>query len=99
MVMEGFGETLKKTFRKIARMGVVDREAVEIVVKDLQRALIQADVDVSMVVELWMGLPLPSISSAIWSRLRVVVPVWVAACIRLVRPLSSAFSSTPPILT
>jgi signal recognition particle subunit SRP54 len=52
MVMEGFGETLKKTFRKIARMGVVDREAVEIVVKDLQRALIQADVDVSMVVEL-----------------------------------------------
>ncbi len=52
MVLEGFGDSLKKTFRKIARMGVVDKEAVELVVKDLQRALIQADVDVSMVVEL-----------------------------------------------
>ncbi|MCK4714529.1 MAG: signal recognition particle receptor subunit alpha, partial [Candidatus Aenigmarchaeota archaeon] len=52
MVMEGFGESLKKTFRKITRMGTVDKEAVEIVVKDLQRALISADVDVSMVVEL-----------------------------------------------
>ena len=52
MVLEGFGDSLKKTFRKVARMGAVDKEAVELVVKDLQRALIQADVDVSMVVEL-----------------------------------------------
>ena len=52
MVLEGFGDSLKKTFRKIARMGVVDKEAVDAVVKDLQRALIQADVDVSMVVGL-----------------------------------------------
>ncbi|MCK4714345.1 MAG: signal recognition particle receptor subunit alpha, partial [Candidatus Aenigmarchaeota archaeon] len=52
MVLKGFGDSLKQTFRKIARMGVVDREAVEVVVKDLQRALIQADVDVSMVAEL-----------------------------------------------
>jgi signal recognition particle subunit SRP54 len=52
MVMEGFGDSLKKTFRKITRMGSVDKEAVELVVKDLQRAMIAADVDVSMVVEL-----------------------------------------------
>jgi signal recognition particle subunit SRP54 len=52
MVLERFGDSLKQTFRKIARMGVVDREAVDMVVKDLQRALIQADVDVSMVAEL-----------------------------------------------
>jgi signal recognition particle subunit SRP54 len=52
MVMEGFGDSLRNTFRKITRMGMVDKEAVGIVVKDLQRALIAADVDVSMVVEL-----------------------------------------------
>jgi signal recognition particle subunit SRP54 len=49
MVLKGFGDSLKTTFRKIARMGVVDKEAVDLVVKDLQRALIQADVDISMV--------------------------------------------------
>jgi signal recognition particle subunit SRP54 len=52
MVLERFGDSLKQTFRKIARMGVVDRETVEVVVNDVQRALIQADVDVNMVVEL-----------------------------------------------
>jgi len=52
MVLDRFGDSLKQTFRKIARMGVVDREAVEIVVRDLQRALLQSDVDVSMVVEM-----------------------------------------------
>ncbi len=56
MVLKGFGDSLKQTFRKIARMGVVDREAVDMVVKDLQRALIQADVDVSMVAELSSGI-------------------------------------------
>ena len=52
MVMQGFGDSLKSTFRKITRMGMVDKDAVELVVKELQRALISADVDVSMVVEL-----------------------------------------------
>jgi signal recognition particle subunit SRP54 len=56
MALERFGDSLKQTFRKIARMGTVDREAVELVVKDLQRALIQADVDVSMVAELSSGI-------------------------------------------
>jgi len=50
MVLDKFGGSLKQTFRKIARMGVVDKEAVEIVIRDLQRALLQSDVDVSMVV-------------------------------------------------
>ena len=44
MVLDRFGDSLKQTFRKIARMGVVDKEAVEIVVRDLQRALLQSDV-------------------------------------------------------
>jgi len=44
-----FGESLKQTFRKIAGLSVVDRKAVETIVKDLQRVLLQADVDVELV--------------------------------------------------
>jgi signal recognition particle subunit SRP54 len=51
-MLDRFGDSLKKTFRKIAGLGVVDREAVELVVRDLQRALLQADVDVELVAEL-----------------------------------------------
>jgi len=51
-MLDKFGDSLKKTFRKIAGLGVVDKEAVELVVKDLQRSLLQADVDVELVAEL-----------------------------------------------
>lgn len=51
-MLDKFGDSLKKTFRKIAGLGVVDKEAVEIVVRDLQRSLLQADVDVELVAEL-----------------------------------------------
>lgn len=51
-MLDKFGDSLKKTFRKIAGLGVVDREAVELVVRDLQRALLQADVDVELVANL-----------------------------------------------
>jgi signal recognition particle subunit SRP54 len=52
MVLDNLGDSLKQAFRKISLMGTVDKEAVEAVVKDIQRALIKADIDVSMVVEL-----------------------------------------------
>jgi len=52
MVLDNLGSSLKNAFKKITGMGVVDKEAVEAVVKDLQRALIMADVDVSLVSEL-----------------------------------------------
>ncbi|NIO19404.1 MAG: signal recognition particle protein [Candidatus Aenigmarchaeota archaeon] len=52
MVLEKLGSGLKDTFRKIAGLGVVDKEAVERIVRDLQRTLIQADVDVKVVFEL-----------------------------------------------
>lgn len=48
-MLDKFGDSLKKTFRKIAGLGVVDKEAVELVVRDLQRAMLQADVDVELV--------------------------------------------------
>jgi signal recognition particle subunit SRP54 len=52
MVLDKLGSGLKETFRKIAGLGVVDKEAVEAVVRDLQRVLLQSDVDVNLVFEL-----------------------------------------------
>ena len=49
MVLENLGDSLKQTLRKIAGMGSVDRQAVELIVRDLQRSLLQADVDVGLV--------------------------------------------------
>jgi signal recognition particle subunit SRP54 len=51
-MLDKFGDSLKKTFRKVTGLGVVDREAVELVVRELQRALLQSDVDVELVAEL-----------------------------------------------
>jgi signal recognition particle subunit SRP54 len=51
-MLDKFGDSLKKTFRKIAGLSSVDKEAVEIIVRDLQRALLQADVDVELVAKL-----------------------------------------------
>jgi len=52
MAISGFGSSLKQTFRKIAGMSVVDKKAVETIVKELQRTLLQADADVMLVSEL-----------------------------------------------
>ncbi len=52
MVLDRLGSGLKETFRKITGLGVVDREAVERIVRDLQRTLIQSDVDIKIVLEL-----------------------------------------------
>ncbi len=52
MVLKGFGDSLKQTFRKITRTGHVDRQVVEAVIRDMQRALLQADADVALVAEL-----------------------------------------------
>ncbi len=52
MVMDSIGSSLKGAFRRIAGLSHIDKETVDAVVRDVQRALIQADVDVAMVSEL-----------------------------------------------
>jgi signal recognition particle subunit SRP54 len=52
MVLGGLGSALKKGFDKIAGAVFVDKKTILGVVKDLQRALIQADVNVHLVKEL-----------------------------------------------
>ncbi len=51
-MLEGLGSALKKGFDKIAGAIFVDKKTIELVVKDLQRALIQADVNVHLVKEI-----------------------------------------------
>jgi len=51
-MLGSLGTGLRDAFKRIAGLGVVDREAVESVVRELQRALLQSDVDVQLVSEL-----------------------------------------------
>jgi len=52
MVLDTFGDSVKRLFKKITGYSIVDREHVESIILELQRALIQADVDVGLVAEL-----------------------------------------------
>ncbi|MFA5857085.1 MAG: signal recognition particle receptor subunit alpha [Candidatus Pacearchaeota archaeon] len=51
-MLEGLGSAFKKGFDKIAGAMFLDKKTIETLVKDLQRALIQADVNVYLVKEL-----------------------------------------------
>ncbi len=51
-MLESLGSALKKGFDKLAGALFIDKKTIEAIVKDLQRALIQADVNVYLVKEL-----------------------------------------------
>ncbi len=50
-MLKSFGEALRSAFRKIANAPYVDKDLVKEVVRDIQRALIQGDVNVKLVLE------------------------------------------------
>lgn len=50
--MDSLGSSLQDALKKLAGKSRIDEEAVEEVVKDIQRALLEADVDVDLVMEL-----------------------------------------------
>ncbi|MFH1849202.1 MAG: signal recognition particle receptor subunit alpha [archaeon] len=52
MVLDNLGDSLKKTLQKIAKSIFVDEKLLNELVKDIQRALLQADVNVKLVFEL-----------------------------------------------
>ncbi len=52
MVLDRFGTGIKDVFKRVMGLGVVDRAAVEAILRDLQRTLIQSDLDVKLVFEL-----------------------------------------------
>lgn len=49
MVMEGLGESLRSSLKKLANAGRIDAALVKEVTRDIQRALIQADMNVKQV--------------------------------------------------
>lgn len=52
MALEHFGSSLYEALKKVFRAPVVDEETVKQLVRDLQRALLQADVNVKLVLEI-----------------------------------------------
>ena len=52
MVLEKLGESLKGTLKKIAKSIFIDEKLLNELIKDLQRALLQSDVNVKLVFEL-----------------------------------------------
>ncbi len=56
MVLEGLSDKLKETLKKIANAPHIDKELVKEVMKDIQRALLQADVNVKLVLQLTKAL-------------------------------------------
>lgn len=52
MVLDKLGEALSNALRKVTGKGFVDRAVVDEFIRDLQRALLQADVDVKLVFNL-----------------------------------------------
>lgn len=52
MVLESMGEALRNTLKKIANAPFIDASAIKELTRDIQRALLQADVNVKMVLNL-----------------------------------------------
>ena len=53
MAMLGnLGENLTKTMKKLVGISVIDKKTIEEVVKEIQRALIQSDVNIALVLDL-----------------------------------------------
>jgi len=52
MVLDKLGDSLQSAIKKIAGGGRVDKHAVDEMIKEIQRALLQSDVNVKQVMEL-----------------------------------------------
>jgi len=50
--LEGLGKSLSEAMKKLLRLAVVDEKAVRELVRDLQRALLQSDVNVNLVLQI-----------------------------------------------
>jgi signal recognition particle subunit SRP54 len=56
MALDKFGSGIKDVFRRVMGLGVVDKAAVEAILRDLQRTLIQSDVDVKLVFKITQNI-------------------------------------------
>jgi signal recognition particle subunit SRP54 len=51
-MLKGLSDKLRQSIEKITKLGIVDKDAVEELVREMQRSLLSADVDVSLVFRL-----------------------------------------------
>ena len=51
-MLGNLGENLTNTMKKLVGMSVIDKKTIKEVVKDIQRALIQSDVNIKLVLDL-----------------------------------------------
>ena len=51
-MLGNLGENLTNTMKKLVGMSVIDKKTIKEVVKDIQRALIQSDVNIALVLDL-----------------------------------------------
>ena len=51
-MLGNLGENLTKTMKKLVGISVIDKKTIEEVVKGIQRALIQSDVNIALVLDL-----------------------------------------------
>jgi signal recognition particle subunit SRP54 len=51
-MLDNLGKNLTNTMKKLAGMSIIDKEVVKEVIKDIQRALIQSDVNIKLVLNL-----------------------------------------------
>ncbi|MEM0485303.1 MAG: signal recognition particle receptor subunit alpha, partial [Thermoplasmata archaeon] len=51
-MLESLGQSLKETIRKITKASFIDKEIVEDVVRDIQRALLKSDVNVQLALKI-----------------------------------------------
>ena len=51
-MLGNLGKNLTNTMKKLAGMAIIDEEVVKEVIKDIQRALIQSDVNIKLVLKL-----------------------------------------------
>ena len=61
----GFGENLRKAFDAFSTLRVVDKDSIKVLTKELQRALISADVDIETVLSLSKQLEAAALSEDI----------------------------------
>ena len=56
MVLEDLGSAMKGVFQKITQAVFVSDKLIEDIIREIQRALLRADVDVKLVFELTRGI-------------------------------------------
>jgi len=56
MVLEKLGQSLRDALKKVANASHIDQAIVKEVIKDIQRAMLQADINVKLVVEMTKSL-------------------------------------------